>query len=281
MCVKSFFQYLVLFGICLPTTYCGLDYEMSEYINHMWLEGEPHGYAAALISAMARFIPGVRSQLSTSRQYVKNLERTLTRHRALPFTKRLVVGMAGGCYAFGRDDLAVVLLVGFTCLLRTTEALSLTPGQVTLVANGTKAVIFLPQSKGCVRSGVPDQVTLEDPLVVRALARCMEAKSPSVPIYQGSAKTFGDDVRWAANLFGVSHKKLTPYGLRRGGATWHFLRYGSLDATAVLGRWEQVRTARIYIQGAAASLAEWKLSTEQQQLLQRAGTLCERVLKSS
>ena len=37
------------------------------------------------------------------------------------------------------------------------------------------------------------------------------------------------------------------YSLRRGGATAHFQQCGRLDLTAEIGRWNDLRTARIYI----------------------------------
>ena len=48
-----------------------------------------------------------------------------------------------------------------------------------------------------------------------------------------------------------------PYSLRRGGATAHFLQFGSLDKTAVRGRWQSTRTApaRMYIGEGSAALA--------------------------
>ena len=47
-----------------------------------------------------------------------------------------------------------------------------------------------------------------------------------------------------------------PYSLRRGGATAHFLEHGSLDKTAVRGRWPSTKTARIYINEAVSTFAD-------------------------
>ena len=55
-----------------------------------------------------------------------------------------------------------------------------------------------------------------------------------------------------------------PYSLRRGGATAHFLEHGSLDKTAVRGRWPSTKTARIYINEAVSTLAQITLTTLQQ-----------------
>ena len=41
----------------------------------------------------------------------------------------------------------------------------------------------------------------------------------------------------------------------KGGAAAHFLQFGSLDKTAVRGRWQSTRTARVYINEGVAALA--------------------------
>ena len=47
-----------------------------------------------------------------------------------------------------------------------------------------------------------------------------------------------------------------PYPLRRGGATHFFTRHGGFDQLLVLGRWQSVKTARVYINQGVAVLAE-------------------------
>ena len=39
----------------------------------------------------------------------------------------------------------------------------------------------------------------------------------------------------------------TPYCIRRGGATFDFIDSGPLDRSLIRGRWQQLKTARIYI----------------------------------
>lgn len=44
--------------------------------------------------------------------------------------------------------------------------------------------------------------------------------------------------------------------LRRGGATWYFTKFSSLDRVMVMGRWQAARTARIYLNEGQAALAD-------------------------
>ena len=269
-CILMLYLYLDVCMLELPGSMQLLDFYLSEFINQLWLEGEPHGYAGATIAAVARFIPRSRFHVSISRQYVKNWERTLTRQRALPLSKKIVIGMAGAAYAYKLDDVACLLLVGFVGLLRTMEFLTLKVGDIMFLGKDEKAFLMLSSTKGTTRTGQAEQVMIHDPVVTRALRLAVKNKQVDELVYSGGQVGFKRNLVWLAGLFGVTHSNLTPYSLRRGGATWHFLRYGNLDATTVLGRWAQSRTARIYIHGAAADLAGWKLSSAQHLLLSKA-----------
>ena len=48
----------------------------------------------------------------------------------------------------------------------------------------------------------------------------------------------------------------SPYGVRRGGATWYFLETNSLDATVARGRWAVTKTERAYIDDGTLTLAQ-------------------------
>ena len=63
-----------------------------------------------------------------------------------------------------------------------------------------------------------------------------------------------------------------PYSLRRGGATAHFLEYGSLDKTAIRGRWSSTETARIYTKEAVSTLAQITLAALQQATIEKYAT---------
>ena len=92
-------------------------------------------------------------------------------------------------------------------------------------------------------------------------------------------KSLWMELRAMARRLGFSPGTLTPYGIRRGVATWHFLRFGSLSITAALGRWESERTARIYAEGAAAELAAWTFAGSAGSLVSKAAQVASRVLR--
>ena len=163
-------------------------------------------------------------------------------------------------------------------MLRTSELYSLTPGDVTFGPQLKTAIIALHQTK---TSGPnTEETVLRDPCVVRALACACEGVHPCDPIYTKANRFFGDDLRWLGTLVGFSHQRFTPYSLRRGGATWHFHKFGSLALTSMEGRWKHERTAKIYIDGAAAEWASWTLTAEGLKMVKRCGKAFKRRFSS-
>ena len=62
-----------------------------------------------------------------------------------------------------------------------------------------------------------------------------------------------------------------PYSLRRGGATWWFRATRNYNAVAERGRWSNVRTCRRYIEDAAAQLASFRFTAQQDKHLRALG----------
>ena len=65
-------------------------------------------------------------------------------------------------------------------------------------------------------------------------------------------KTFVDTLE----SLGFTSLNLRPYSLRRGGATFQFRQEGSFDRLMVHGRWQALRTTRLYINEGMSILAE-------------------------
>ena len=152
-------------------------------------------------------------------------------------------------------------------MMRTGELYSLKPRDVTFGPRGT-AIVSLWQTK---TSGPnTEECVLEDVTVVKALKEACGNSKPEETIYSRPARFFGEELRWLAGLIGFRHQRLTPYSLRRGGATWHMHKYGSLAKTSLVGRWKHEGTAKIYIDGAAAEWASWQLSDDAWKLVRRA-----------
>ena len=256
--IRLFFDFIKHNGIVTPTTYRDLDCELAAYIDHMYMEGEPIGYAGDLISGMSRFMPGCRPKVPITRSWFRNWQRETVRSRALPIPIKIMKGLSGIALALERYDLAALVAVGFLCMLRTGEIYSLRPMDILFGPKLQSAIIFLSQTK---TSGPnTEQTTLEDPCVVRALAKACVGVPDDEPVYTRHSRFFGEELRWLGSLVNFTHKRFTPYSLRRGGATWHAHRFGSLSHTCIIGRWKHEKTAKVYIDGAAAEWASWRIS---------------------
>ena len=165
--LRQFFEYIRHMHIPFPKSWRDLDQRVAEYIDHMFLEGEPVGYAGDLLSGMSRFMPGARLRMPTARLWFRNWTREVVRKRALPIPVSVVKGLVGIALAMDRLDLAAIVGLGFLCMLRTSEMYNLRVRDVAFGPGLATAVIALPQTK---TSGPnTDEVVLRHSRVVRAL----------------------------------------------------------------------------------------------------------------
>ena len=271
--VRNFFAFLHVHDGSFPHTMDELDTAAGDYVNHLYQEGEPYGYATDFVSGLRRLYPRCRRHLGTAQQYCKFWGKGIRRRRALPLPADVLVGMVGVAFAYGDEKGAVTMLVGFLGLLRTEEMLSLRRRQLRFIQDKL-VVISLPGSKGSQRKGYDECVLIHDPMAIRLLLRVVQGLGGEERVFDGSLRDLGARIKRYAEAFGVSDPSLTPYCLRRGGATWHFARYASLDATQALGRWEHASTAKIYINQALSDSTALSLSGRAAARLER----CKRVL---
>ena len=172
--------------------------------------------------------------------------------------------MAGVGLAFFREDLAVFVPLGFVCLLRPVEICTLTPRDLLFALGVHKVLLHL----GITKRSAPNsqEVVCHDRVISLALQQAIRRLYPRRPFYRGRPSVFSKDLRMLCRALGFHSDRVSGYCLRRGGATWHFHRFGSVSLTAALGRWKQERTVRIYVEGAAAEAASWQLSDSQSKL---------------
>jgi len=116
--ISIFFTHLERHAIPIPFNFRELDEVMADYIDNMFMNGEPIGYAGDLISGISRFTPAARLRIPITRLWFRNWQREVVRVRALPIPARVVKGFAGMALALKRLDLAALLPLSFLCMLR-------------------------------------------------------------------------------------------------------------------------------------------------------------------
>ncbi len=154
--------------------------------------------------------------------------------------------------------MALALVIGFNGLLRTGELLNLRKADCHRIPEGF--LLILNETKGGQRRLLQDEsVTITDALTIWCLEKLLAGKLPGDWLIGISAPTFR--TRWnhmKKKLLLQSYRYL-PYSLRRGGATWFFHQTGSFSQTMVRGRWQHMKTCKLYIAEAQTSLAQISL----------------------
>jgi integrase len=230
----------------VPKNFGQLDHLGGEYINFLYQDESPLGWAGDFISGLKRLFPSCRRHLETTSLYYRNWVKATVRVRALPMSQELIRGMAAMAIIDKRPRFAAALLIGFCGLLRVGEITQLESHQVKILS-AHLAIIFLPDSKGAKLKGHSESILIRDNTLVSILQNLQGNALESDLLFDTNYRTFASNLLEYSVCFGVQHQNLTPHGLRRGGATWHFSKFLSYDKTQEHGRWAQSKTCKQYI----------------------------------
>ncbi|CAK0789972.1 unnamed protein product, partial [Prorocentrum cordatum] len=262
-----FFFFLQARSLALPTSLSELDHIVSEFINECWQEGEPIGFCGHLLSGLQRFFPQCKHHLNTSWLFYNNWNSTVVPTRATPFPKHIVAALASAAAQAGDLRLAAGLLVGFTAFLRTAELLSLEKRHVRLFPESNTVFIALESTKTAGRKRAREAVHFVDRVILTLLQRAMCDLSDDDPLVRQRGGAFSRAFQALLKFTRLEHVGFQPYSLRRGGVSWHFTKVQSVDATIVRGRWQNPRTARIYIEDSTAALVLLQLPAESAEIV--------------
>ena len=250
-----FFQHLKAEGIVLPKKRDRMDDICSDYLEHLWASGEGRASASNFLAAIQDFDPKLRHCLPGSWRLMRTWTTQEIPNRAPPLPEPVLRAMVGWSFLHDHFQFGLSLLVGFYGLLRTGELLALQSFQIHMISPAQPAVLSLGLTKSGRRQGAAESVTLSERPVLQMLWHWKQAAKPH------DFLTSKPHVWRAQFLECLTALKLTqwdfrPYSLRRGGATFYFVKTGSLDRVLLLGRWTAVKTARIYINSGLALQAE-------------------------
>ena len=257
-----------------------MDEQLAEFINSLYQRNRPLYIAGDALSGLKRFYPRLRRHLDLSGMYYKTWVKLIKRRKAIPLTKDIVRGMAVAGLLYGTPDFAAAILIGFASLLRTGEICSIQMKDVRIVHDDMMSV-SLSNSKGAVRSGTSESVIIRDPALVQIIRPLKSKFGDEKSLYDGDCPAFRAMYKKAAVFYGLHSERATPHGIRRGGATWHFLFLNSYDLTQALGRWQQARTAKSYIDEAVAEITQASLPEYGQNRLRRANKALSRLLRNN
>ena len=257
--LDQFWSFLRSEKLVLPKQAAQLDGLMSEYLEHLWETGAGRALASDTVAAIQDAEPQVKGHLHGTWRLLKAWSTNEVPNRAPPLPEEALEAMLGYSIFKKEYGFAISLLLGFYGVLRTGELLSVNSRDISMVSVRGPAVISLGLTKGGKRVGAAESVTitLEQALKwIWAWLKHVPEGTPLCPTPPVWRKMFNTTLT-ALNfdLFGFR-----PYSLRRGGATFWFKKWGSLDRLLLLGRWHAAKTARIYINEGLAILAHLTLS---------------------
>ena len=255
----AFLWWLHATGWVLESSWEGLDFQLSEYLEALWELGGSRGDAGDILSAATHMLRTTR-RFPGAWGLLRVWQRAELPRRAPPIPEGVLTALVEAALQRHEGLFAALLLVGFCAFLRTGELLSLRRWQIRFDEAAATAVIILPLSKSGQRRGHQEMIVLREQPCVRLLAFLLRDLEPAQCIWNASFLAFRQRFQVAVQQIGCENLQLRPYSLRRGGATSFFQRTGLFDATMERGRWSARSTARIYITEGVAALSEMALS---------------------
>ena len=231
-----------------------LDYALGEYLNCMFWDGDSASAGGHVLSGIKRFYPQLKMKLPTASQYFRNWQRIHRPERAVPLSWPLLKSMAGLCLTLDYPGVALMLYVGFVCLLRTGEMMSLQCLHLLPHQSRPEVTVIVPFAK--TSNGNPQVLQFTDFYLWKLTQSVKRSSDPAKFLWVGSPAGFRLFWKQLLVTLGFHPGDYTPYGIRRGGATWYFLETQSMDATLLRGRWTMAKTARQYIDDGTLALAK-------------------------
>lgn len=246
-----------------------IDEAVSLYLEFIFSEGEPKGLASDTLASVQFFLPSASGKLRHSWKLVKTWQKIEPPTRLIPMSPFVVKAFAGACIRANLRREAACLLLCFDAMLRPGELYNILVKDITFY--NSSAVITLRDTKTGKRKGNDEMVVVESVLACQLLRQAIQTIPPSHHLLSMSPYRFRTLFK---NL--VAHFQLSGafglYSLRRGGATFDFLRHNSMERTLLRGRWSSSSTARVYLQHTVAAVYQLELSPLQRAHLHLAAT---------
>lgn len=247
-----------------------LDNALSQWVHDMWKSGEPLLLIGDGLSALHYFQPWTRRRLPHAWKLFSIWRKVEKPSRAPPLTQLLVRSMAAFEMMAGRLDMTVMLLLGFSCLLRTGELLQLKTTDFQM--GPISGVCTLRNTKTSRRDSANEVTSFDDIPTVEAVKQLLLLRKQTNTgpwLWVHSAGYFRQQFNFLCDHFDLSKHKFRPYSLRRGGATHVFQQTQSMEVALVKGRWQSSRVARIYISDGLSYLPSITMSKRTKNLLQQ------------
>lgn len=263
--IKRFFNWVDEEEKDLPATFRELDRLLSLYLEHMWLDDEPITYAGHLLSGLRRYLPECRWRTPRAKQYFSNWQSVHVARQAAPLPAEAVMASAGLAVATDEPQLAAIFLLGFLAFLRTGEMVDLSTAKIAVDVARGRTLAALPGTKTSRRR--EETVCVTDDRVAALVSHVINLGFTS--LWHSSARSFRDMLNEFLLFFSLDSFGFTAYSFRRGGASYAFSTGVAFDELLIRGRWQNSRTARLYLDTGRAALIQTRFTPPISRLLDR------------
>ena len=278
---QSFHDFLSFSGktkLALESNVSQIDLLLSQYVEFLWKDGEPKSYANYVVASVQHFVPEARRRLGTSWKLVATWNRIESPARAVPLTPEMALAFAGLLLKWGWKDISFMVLVGFSCFLRTGEMFRIRRQHVHLPQQkGQPAIVFLEDTKTGQRKQVAwEKVLVKEAIALDCLRSLCDRKAGRDLLVTTSIYQFRRVWKDMVAHFQLGHLAIQPYSIRRGGATSSYKRGTSFEELLTQGRWSNLATCRIYLDEALQELGTLSIppSSARALLLARQHFIC-------
>jgi integrase len=253
-----------------PATWDDFDVATGQWLEHLFAEGYPKGYASDGLAALQHYLPEIAGKLRHSWRLLKSWQKMEPPVRVLPISPLMVVAISGACLKLNKPAAAAAFLVCFDTFLRPSELYHLRKQDITWA--GGQAVLSLGQTKTGQRKNASEMVVCRSRVANYWLLHALKDKAPEDTLLSCSPASL-------RHLFFtiLEHLQIpgyfSMYSFRRGGATWDFVVAQNIEQTLLRGRWASTSTARIYLQDAAATLSHLQITGDQKQYMRQLAQL--------
>eukprot|EP00438_Fugacium_kawagutii_P014973 Skav234175 [mRNA] locus=scaffold572:355170:357318:- [translate_table: standard] len=188
LATRGFFDYLESAQVELPRQKSKLDGLLSDYIEYLWSSGAGRAQACDTVAGLQDLQPELRGLLQGSWRLLKTWSVNEVPNRAPPLPQHVVHAMVGWALFKGRNSFAVSLMVGFYCMLRTGEVLTLRSSHIMATRHDSQVIISLGFTKGGKRQGAAESVILGFEGAVQLVKQWKTVVSASTPLVPSSPK---------------------------------------------------------------------------------------------
>ena len=176
-----------------------------------------------------------------------------------PIPLSLLWGLMVLALATNMGSLAVLLALGYHCLLRPGEMCRLERRHVRLPGNvgwhSSVGMVVITDPKTARTAARVQHVVIHDRLVLLLCQAFWGRLLPHQPLSPGNIRGLEGWFRWAMVSLGLKERQFTPAGLRAGGATHDYLAGSPVERLMWRGRWAALSTLKHYVQECASVLA--------------------------